>query len=152
MAAEGQSDRMVSDMGVCMKHRCVIEFLHAEDMAPIDIHQCLLNSYVDQPVGVSTVKHWVVWFSSGSSKVPCSGYPCAAVTPRKEECLNQLIHVNWWITTRELRTKLNISFNALETMVAMLEYHKACSMWIPQMLTQKQKEHCMQVCQDLWNQ
>ena len=30
MAAEGQSDKMVSDMEVCMKQRCVIEFLHAE--------------------------------------------------------------------------------------------------------------------------
>ena len=30
MAAEGQSDKMASDMEVRMKQRCVIEFLHAE--------------------------------------------------------------------------------------------------------------------------
>jgi len=36
----------------------------------------------------------------------------------------KLIHVNWQITTRELCTKLNIVFKALESMVAMLEYHK----------------------------
>ena len=64
MAAEGQSDRMASDVGVCMKHRCVIEFLHAEDMAPVDIHQCLLNAYGDQPVGVSTVRQRMVWVTS----------------------------------------------------------------------------------------
>ena len=81
MAAEGQSDKMASDMEVSVKERCGIEFLHLEKMAPTDIHQCLLNAYGDQPVGVSTVKQWVVWFSSGSSKVPCSGYSCAAVTP-----------------------------------------------------------------------
>jgi len=30
MAAEGQSDKMVFDMDVHMKQRCVIEVLHAE--------------------------------------------------------------------------------------------------------------------------
>ena len=30
MAAEGLSDRMVSDVEVCMKQRGVTEFLHAE--------------------------------------------------------------------------------------------------------------------------
>ena len=30
MTAEGQSDKMMSDMEVRKKQRCVIEFLHAE--------------------------------------------------------------------------------------------------------------------------
>ena len=38
MAAEGQSDKMVSDMEVCMKQKCVIEFLCVEKKAPTDIH------------------------------------------------------------------------------------------------------------------
>ena len=67
MAAEGQSDRMVSDMEVHMKQRCEIEFLHVENMAPIYIHQHLLNIYGDQTVDVSTVRQWVVHFSSGNS-------------------------------------------------------------------------------------
>ena len=50
MAAEGQSDRMLSDMGVHMEQRYGTEFLHAEKMAPMDIHRCLLNIYGDQPV------------------------------------------------------------------------------------------------------
>jgi len=54
--------------------------------------------------------------------------------------------------TRELCTELNISCNALETMVAMLEYRKVCARWVPRMLTQEHKEHCMQICQDLLNQ
>jgi len=33
-----------------------------------------------------------------------------------------------------------------------LEYHKVCSRWVLWMLTQEQKEHCMQDCQDLLNQ
>ena len=56
MAAEEQSDTMVSDMEVCMKERCVTEFLHVEKMASTDIHQCWLNVSGDQTVDVSTVR------------------------------------------------------------------------------------------------
>ena len=103
-----------------MKQRCIIEFLHAEKIAPIDIHRRLLNVYGDQTVDVSTVRRWVVRFSSGDNDLkdkPRSGRPCTAVTPRNEERLNQLIQSNLGITTRELCTELNIGFNALETMV-----------------------------------
>ena len=55
MAAEGQSDRMASDMEVHMKQRWVTEFLHAENTVIIDIHGYLLNVYRNQTVDVSTV-------------------------------------------------------------------------------------------------
>ena len=78
MTAEGQSDKMVSDMEVRMKQRCVIEFLHVEKNAPKDIHRRVLNVYGDQTVDVSTVRRWVSRFSSGDGDVqdkPCSGRP-----------------------------------------------------------------------------
>jgi hypothetical protein len=45
MTPEGQSYKMVCDMEVQMKQSCVIEFLNAEKIAPIDIHRRLLNVY-----------------------------------------------------------------------------------------------------------
>ena len=61
MTAVGHSDTMVSDMEVCMNQRCVTEFLHAEKIAPTDIHQLLLNVDGDQTVDVSTVRDgWCV--------------------------------------------------------------------------------------------
>ena len=41
-----------------------------------------------------------------------------------------VIRTNWWITTRELCTELNIGFSALVTMVATLEYRKVCARWV----------------------
>jgi len=38
MAAEGQSDRTTSDMKLRLKLKCVVEFLHAEKLASLDIH------------------------------------------------------------------------------------------------------------------
>ena len=79
MAAEGQSDKMVSDVEAGMKQTCVTEFLHVEKVAPIDIHQHLLNVSGDQIVDVSTVRLWVVCFSSGNSNMKDksnSRWPC----------------------------------------------------------------------------
>ena len=95
MTAEGQSDKMASDMEVRMKQRCVIEFLHAEKIAPNDINRRLLNVYGDQTVDVSTVRRWVARFSTVATATlkdkPRSGRPCTAVTSRNEELLDQLI-------------------------------------------------------------
>ena len=64
MRAERQSDKMASDMEVRMKQTCVAEFLHAEKIAPNDIHRRLLNVNGDQTgcqqseaVGGAS-KHW----------------------------------------------------------------------------------------------
>ena len=67
MTAKGQCDKMASDMKVCMKQRCAIEFLHVEKIAPTDIHWCLLKVSGDQTVDVSTVRWWVMCCSSGDS-------------------------------------------------------------------------------------
>ena len=40
-----------------------------EKMAPTDIHLRLPNAYGDQTVDVSTVRWWVVHFSSGDSDI-----------------------------------------------------------------------------------
>ena len=64
-AAEGQSDKMASDIYAPIKQRRVTEFLHAQKMATADTDQWLLNFYGDQTVDMSTVKQWVVHFSSG---------------------------------------------------------------------------------------
>ena len=62
-----QSDRMVSDMEVHLKQRCVTEFLHAEKMVPAAIHGCLLNIYEDRTVDVGIVRWWLMHYSSGKS-------------------------------------------------------------------------------------
>lgn len=65
-----QSDRRVSDMQVHMRQRCVTEFLHAEKVAPIDIHQPLLNVDGDQARGCEYSEAVVVHFNSSNSGSP----------------------------------------------------------------------------------
>jgi len=101
MAAEGQSDRLVSDVEAHMEQRRVPQFLHVEKMAPIGIHCCLLNVCGEQTANVLTLRQWVMCFSSGDSNMkdkPCFRWPRTAVTPLNEEHLNHLTQVNWWIS------------------------------------------------------
>jgi len=63
---------MTSDMKVRMKQRCGTEFLRAGKVAPIDIHWHLLYIHGDQPVGGSTVRWWLVHFSSVDSVTLCT--------------------------------------------------------------------------------
>ena len=58
---------MTFDTETPLKQRCETEFLHEEIIAPIDIHQHLLNTDGDQTVDVSTERWWVVRFSSNDS-------------------------------------------------------------------------------------
>ena len=46
--SRGESDKMVSDMEARMKQGCATEFHDAEKIAPIGIHQYLLNIYGHQ--------------------------------------------------------------------------------------------------------
>jgi len=93
-----------------------------------------------------------MYFSTSDSYVkdkPHSAQLCTAVTQQNEECLNQLICANQWLTTKEPCMELNIGF---KMMVATLEYCNVCITWIPPTLTQEQEEYCIQACQDLLNQ
>ena len=81
-------------------------------------HSSVLAEHLWRPnSGYEHSEEWVVCFSSGNGSVkdkPWSGWPCTAVTSWNEELLDQQIHMNAWITTRELCMELNISFNELK--------------------------------------
>ena len=69
MAAEGKSDKMVSDLEASIKQRRVIELVHVEKIVSSDIHQCLLNVYGDLTVNVTTVRWCMSHFSSGDNRM-----------------------------------------------------------------------------------
>jgi len=81
----------------CIWKELSVNFSTQRKMALIVIHQCLLNIYGDETVDKSTVRWWVVYFSSSDSDVkyePHSGQLCASVRLWHDEHLDQLIHTN----------------------------------------------------------
>ena len=78
-------------MDVRQKQRCVIEFLKAEKLQPIDIHKRLVNVYGSKTIDISTVRKWVCRFQSGDRDMkekPCSGRPSTATNQENEARLN----------------------------------------------------------------
>ena len=72
-----------------------------ENMAPIDIHWHVLNVYRDQTVDVSTVRQWMVCFSSGDSSVkdkPRSRWPYRFLQVWHTDSYSSLrkMHSWWW--------------------------------------------------------
>lgn len=51
---------------VHMKQLCVIKFLNAENILPVE-HRCLRNIYGKMSVDVSTVRRWVMYVNDGGS-------------------------------------------------------------------------------------
>ena len=142
-------------MDVRQKQRCVVEFLNAEGVAPIDIHRRLANVYGAEAVDVSTVRRWVRRFEGGDTDVydkPRSGRPSTANNDENEERLDQLIRQNRRITIAEMRAELDVGVRALEAMLSSLGYSKVCARWVPRMLTQENKENRLSVSRDLLNQ
>ena len=93
------------------------------------------------------VMQWVVCLSSGDMKdKPYSRQPCSALIPWREERLYQLVHTNWQIMSREL----NISLNALETMVAMLEYCKLYTLGSPKCSHRNRKNPVCKFLKTFW--
>jgi hypothetical protein len=49
---------MDGDIDVHMKQQCVTEFMNAENIVPVEVHQCLKNVYEEMTLNVSTVRQW----------------------------------------------------------------------------------------------
>ena len=124
MAAEGQSDKMASDIEVSVKQRCVTEFLHAAIMAPTDIHWHLLN--------IMETKQWL-WAHWGGqwcvSAVAAATWKTSHILEGHAQLQHHerknvlIICTSQWVMTRVLHVVLNIGFSVLETMVSIL-YHE----------------------------
>ena len=131
-------------MDVRQKQRCVIEFLNAEEVHPIDIHKRLVNVYGGKIVDVSTIRRWVRCFQSDDRDVrdkPRSGRSSTAINEKSEARLDEPIKSNRRITVNKMSTELEVSVGAVGKLISSLGYSKRCATWVPRMLTSEQKYH-----------
>ncbi|XP_069998815.1 protein GVQW3-like [Penaeus vannamei] len=140
---EWPRERATPFMDARQKQRCVIEFLHAEGVGPIDIHRRLVRVYRAEAVDVSTVRRWVRRLRSGDrdlSDKSRSGRPCTATTRENEVRLDQIICANREITVNEMRAELDVGVSALETMLSSLGYRKVGDRWVKRKRTKEQSD------------
>jgi len=132
MAAEGQSDKMTSDMEEHMKQRCVTEFLHVEKMAPTDIHWHLLNIDGNQTVDVNTVgNEWCVSaVVTAMWKTSHVVDGCAQMSHREMKNASQSAHLHESVDyNQETVYRVEYWLQCIGSDGAVLDYCKVCTRW-----------------------
>ena len=146
MAADQRSDKIVSDMEVPMKQRCWIKFLSAEKNDTHDIHWCLLSTYGNQTADVSMLKWWVVYFSSGHGQ----WHERQATFWIAMHSYHTTKWRAYWLAhpckfsdyNQRTLCRAEYQFQCIGNNGCNAGISQSLSKVIPQMLTQKQKEHC----------
>ena len=121
-----------------MKQRCVTDFPHVKKNTSIVIHQGVLNVCGDQPVDVSTVRLWMVHFSSDGSYVKDKPFSRWSYTHRWSASWAAHLHKS---TDYDQGAVYGPEYQIqnVGNMVATLEYCKVCASWVQLILTRKQK-------------
>lgn len=126
-----QSDKLVFDTEVCMKQRYRIEFLHAiKKLHPLTFTDTW-QTFVE-----TKQRTWVQWGSKGCISAVATA---AWKTSHVHDDHGQLLHHEMEDISISSSTQISRlqsgscvqSFSALEMMMAMFEYCKVCTRWIP---------------------
>ena len=124
------------------RQRAVFEFLVKEEIPAAEIHQRLQRAYGSVCMGVSRVRRWVKHFKDGNTSIqdqPRSFRPRTASTERNKERVDETIQDDRRVTVDTIARKLGIGHYAVQKMMEILGYRKACARWVPRLLTEDDK-------------
>jgi transposase len=126
----------VTDM---FRQRTVIEFLVNDgDWAGV-VCERLRGVYGDD----SSVRRWVEHFKDGNTDIadqPRCGRPSTAATECNKQKVDELIK-DQRITFREIAAQLGVGHHAVQEMMEILEYWKACSRWVSCLFTGAEEQN-----------
>jgi histone-lysine N-methyltransferase SETMAR len=131
------------------KQNAVIEFLMKEGIAAREISYRLKNVYGDSSLSYPSVRRWLVDFEGGRSDIidkPRSGRPSSAGTEANKQHVDELIHSNGRITTRDIIDVIGVGHGTVHNIISDLGYSKVCARWIPCQLTDELKHSRLDVC------
>jgi transposase len=146
---------MASVSDTLYKQRAVIEFLVAEKESVGNIHKQLCALYRSCAVNRSTVWHWVQRVkASGSGEMELhdqlwSGRPATATRPDMLQHADDIIHVDWRITSRQLAIQLSVSNGSAIAIIDALGYLRVCTRWVPRSLTTEHRRQRKAICFEL---
>ncbi|GFT77149.1 histone-lysine N-methyltransferase SETMAR [Trichonephila clavipes] len=123
--------------------RCVIRFLNAKKVKPIEIYWQICEVYGQNAMSDSMVRRWVRQFNKGRSEVhddERSGRP-SLITEELVHAIDEKIKENRKFTISALAMEfLQISRSLMHEIVTdKLKFHKLCARWVPKILTDSHK-------------
>ncbi|GFW79557.1 histone-lysine N-methyltransferase SETMAR [Trichonephila clavipes] len=123
--------------------RCVIRFLNAKKVKPIEIYRQICEVYGQNSMSDSMVRRWVRQFNEGRSEVhdeERSGHP-SLITEELVHAIDEKIKEDRKFTISALAMEFpQISRSLmLEIVTDKLKFHKLCARWVPKILTESHK-------------
>ncbi|GFW84146.1 histone-lysine N-methyltransferase SETMAR [Trichonephila clavipes] len=123
--------------------RCVIRFLNAKKVKPIEIYWRICEVYGQNAMSDSMVRRWVRHFNEGRSEVyddERSGRP-SLITEELVHTIDEKIKENRKLTISALAMEFpQISRSLMHEIVTdKLKFHKLCARWVPKILTESHK-------------
>lgn len=115
--------------------------------------QMLQVAFGDECLSRSRCHEWYKRFKEGRTSCEDdsrSGRPSTSTDDDHVARLNRLVRSNRRLTIREMAEELNISFGSCQQILTEnLQMRRVAAKFVPRLLTEQQKEHRVQVCQEL---
>ncbi|GFY12544.1 histone-lysine N-methyltransferase SETMAR [Trichonephila clavipes] len=133
---------LIENIAAC-EIRCVIHFLNAKKVKPIEIYRQICEVYGQNVMSDSMVRRWVRQFNEGRSEVhdeERSGRPFLN-TEELVHAIDEKIKENRKFTISALAMEFpQISRSLMHEIVThKLKFHKLCARWAPKILTESHK-------------
>lgn len=110
-------------------------------------------AFGDECLSRSRCHEWYKRFKEGRSSCeddPRSGHPSTSTDDSHVARLNVLVRSDRRLTIREMAEEFNISFGSCQQILTeKLQMRRVAAKFVPRLLTEEQKQHRVQVCQEL---
>ena len=101
----------------------------------------------------ATCFEWHARFKRGRTSLKDnerSGRPSTSLTPTNAETIRWLVHEDRWITIKEIAAIVNVSYGTVQTILTRdMNMHCIAAKFVPRLLTPEQKEHRVEICEEL---
>lgn len=138
-----------------MEQRVCVKFCFKIGKSASETYELLKEVFGDECLSRSNVFIWFQRFKDGRQSVeddPRSGRPSSSKTDENIVKVRDLVRSDRRLTIREMADELNLSFYAVQSILTEnLNMRRVSAKFIPKLLTDQQKQHRLEVSQDLIN-
>lgn len=135
------------------EQRVCVKFCEKLGKTFTETFQMLQAAFGNECLSRSRCHEWYKRFKEGQTSCeddPRSGRPSTSTDDSHVARLNILVRSNRRLTIREMAEELNISFGSCQRILTeKLQMRRVAAKFVPRLLTEEQKEHRVQVCQEL---
>ncbi|CAK9805507.1 Protein GVQW3 [Anthophora plagiata] len=135
------------------EQRCNVKFYVKLGKTFTETFGLLKQAYGGDAFSRTQCYEWFIRFKNGRQSIeddPRPGRPLIATDNTCIEKISDLVRVNRRLTVRELSEEVGISIGSChEILTEKLNMHRVAAKFVPRLMTEEQKEHRVNVCQEL---